>query len=108
MRNLQKPWGHFGINLQELQLLQKRGSNRKDLEGSEDIEPHSYIPLLGGLYMQPGAFEIFISLTSFALFLIIYGMTYLKCSVLRPPSWDWGRGWRSDMEIACQFGGEMT
>lgn len=48
MRNSQKPWGHFGINQQELQLLQKWGSNRKDLEGPEDIAPHSYIPLLGG------------------------------------------------------------
>lgn len=48
MRNSQKPWGHFGINQQELQLLQKWGSNRKDLEGSEDIAPHSYIPLLEG------------------------------------------------------------
>lgn len=63
---------------------------------------------LRGLYMQPGAFEIFISLTSFALFLIVYGMTYLKSSVLRPSSWDWGRGWRRDTEMACQCGGETT
>lgn len=41
--------------------------------------------------MQPGAFAIFISLSFLKLFLILYGMTYLKGSVLSPSGWELGR-----------------